>query len=176
MLSHNYTFLNVFWEENYKHSFSGFDPIPSPTSHLSNFFTHIWTSWHTGPACYSWSTACPCPHTWTWVPNVFSPVLSGKPIFLYQQGTLKVFLTNLYMIWVFQNILCISFHFSLFTSQIKDIWSFLCVCVCVCVCVRVCSPVHLVTQSHVRLFATSWTVACQTPLSMGFSRQEYWSG
>ena len=25
-------------------------------------------------------------------------------------------------------------------------------------------------------FATSWTVALQTPLSMGFSRQEYWSG
>ena len=24
--------------------------------------------------------------------------------------------------------------------------------------------------------ATPWTVACQTPLSMGFSRQEYWSG
>ena len=23
---------------------------------------------------------------------------------------------------------------------------------------------------------TPWTVACQTPLSMGFSRQEYWSG
>ena len=30
--------------------------------------------------------------------------------------------------------------------------------------------------SHVRLFLTSWTVACQTPLSMEFSRQEYWSG
>ena len=30
--------------------------------------------------------------------------------------------------------------------------------------------------SHVRLFATPWTVACQFPLSMGFSRQEYWSG
>jgi len=30
--------------------------------------------------------------------------------------------------------------------------------------------------SHVRLFATSWTVACQAPLSMGFSKQEYWSG
>ena len=30
--------------------------------------------------------------------------------------------------------------------------------------------------SHVRLFATPWTVACQAPLSMGFSRQEYWSG
>ena len=30
--------------------------------------------------------------------------------------------------------------------------------------------------SRVRLFATSWTVACQAPLSMGFSRQEFWSG
>ena len=30
--------------------------------------------------------------------------------------------------------------------------------------------------SRVRLFATPWTVAHQTPLSMGFSRQEYWSG
>ena len=30
--------------------------------------------------------------------------------------------------------------------------------------------------SHVQLFATPRTVARQTPLSMGFSRQEYWSG
>ena len=30
--------------------------------------------------------------------------------------------------------------------------------------------------SHVQLFATPWTVAYQVPLSMGFSRQEYWSG
>ena len=30
--------------------------------------------------------------------------------------------------------------------------------------------------SHVRLFATLQTVAHQAPLSMGFSRQEYWSG
>ena len=30
--------------------------------------------------------------------------------------------------------------------------------------------------SHVRLFATPWTVAYQAPLSIGFSRQEYWSG
>jgi len=33
------------------------------------------------------------------------------------------------------------------------------VCVCVCVC-----------------FVTPCTVACQAPLTMGFSRQEYWSG
>ena len=31
-------------------------------------------------------------------------------------------------------------------------------------------------SSHVRLLVTSWTIACQVPLSMGFSRQEYWSG
>ena len=30
--------------------------------------------------------------------------------------------------------------------------------------------------SRVQLFATLWTVAYQAPLSMGFSRQEYWSG
>ena len=30
--------------------------------------------------------------------------------------------------------------------------------------------------SRVQLFATPWTVAYHTPLSMGFSRQEYWSG
>ena len=30
--------------------------------------------------------------------------------------------------------------------------------------------------SHVRLFATLWTIVCQTPLSMGFFRQEYYSG
>ena len=30
--------------------------------------------------------------------------------------------------------------------------------------------------SRVRLFATLWTVACQDPPSMEFSRQEYWSG
>ena len=45
--------------------------------------------------------------------------------------------------------------------------SILCVCVCVCVCVCL---------SCVQLFATSYTVALQAPLSMEFSRQEYWSG
>ena len=42
---------------------------------------------------------------------------------------------------------------------------FMCVCVCVCESV-----------SRVRLFMTPWTVAHQAPLSMEFSRQEYWSG
>ena len=30
--------------------------------------------------------------------------------------------------------------------------------------------------SRVRLSATTWTVAYQAPQSMGFSRQQYWSG
>ena len=30
--------------------------------------------------------------------------------------------------------------------------------------------------SHVRLFATPWTVAHQASLSLGFPRQEYWNG
>ena len=30
--------------------------------------------------------------------------------------------------------------------------------------------------SRVQLFATPWTVAHEAPLTMGFSRQEYWSG
>ena len=30
--------------------------------------------------------------------------------------------------------------------------------------------------SRVRLFSTPWSAAYQAPLSMGFSRQEYWSG
>ena len=34
---------------------------------------------------------------------------------------------------------------------------------------------RLVTKSCLTL-ATPWTVACQAPLSMGFSRQKYWSG
>ena len=36
--------------------------------------------------------------------------------------------------------------------------------------------VKVKSLSHVQLFATPWTVAYQAPPSMGFSRQEYWSG
>ena len=43
-----------------------------------------------------------------------------------------------------------------------------CVCMYVCVCVCVCV--------FVQLCPTPWTVAHQVPLSMEYSRQEYWSG
>ena len=44
----------------------------------------------------------------------------------------------------------------------------MCWYVCVCVCAQL--------LSHIQLSATPWIVAHQAPLSMGFSRQEYWSG
>ena len=36
--------------------------------------------------------------------------------------------------------------------------------------------VKVKSLSRVRLFATPWTAAYQAPLSMGFSKQEHWSG
>ena len=40
---------------------------------------------------------------------------------------------------------------------------------------KYCGGGGLVAKSCLTL-AIPWTVACQAPLSMGFSRQEYWSG
>ena len=52
-----------------------------------------------------------------------------------------------------------------------DIYVFVCVCVCVCVCVHTCLVISVLSNSLD-------PVDCgpQVPLSMGFSRQEYWSG
>ena len=59
----------------------------------------------------------------------------------------------------------------------------LALCVSVCVCVHMHTHTHTHTHTHihvqllhcVQLFVTPLTVAGQAPLSMGFSRQEYWS-
>ena len=63
--------------------------------------------------------------------------------------------------------LFICFYFSIFLTCSLNIC---CVCVCVCVCV------HAHTQLCQTLFEIPWTIAHQAPLSMGFPRQEYWSG
>ena len=63
---------------------------------------------------------------------------------------------------------CLAYYLVLLTQIINHV----CVCVCVCVYVCVCALSHL---DQVRFSTTLLTVACQTPLSMGFSRQEYWS-
>ena len=39
-----------------------------------------------------------------------------------------------------------------------------------------CCCVVVELLSHVQLFVTPWTIAHQSPLSMGFPKQEYWSG
>ena len=41
---------------------------------------------------------------------------------------------------------------------------------------QVFDDVKCQSLSHVWFFVTPWTVACQAPLSLEFSRQEYWSG
>ena len=55
----------------------------------------------------------------------------------------------------------------------------------IAVCIYICTLTHKAylrtcpldeELSCVQLFATSWTVARQGPLSLGFPRQEYWSG
>ena len=35
---------------------------------------------------------------------------------------------------------------------------------------------HACVLGNVQLFATPWTIVCQVPLPMGFSREEYWGG
>ena len=66
------------------------------------------------------------------------------------------------------------------TEQLTHIMGCVCVCVCVCarqVCVCVCVCVRAPSRfSRIRLLVTLWPIAHQAPLSMGFSRQEYWSG
>ena len=49
-------------------------------------------------------------------------------------------------------------------------------CVCVVVVQSFLTRCMLSCSSRVRLFAKLWTIACRDPLSMEFSRQEYWSG
>ena len=53
-------------------------------------------------------------------------------------------------------------------SSVPFLHLFSLILLCVCVEVKL--------LSRVRLFATPWTVVYQAPQSMGFSRQEYWSG
>ena len=59
---------------------------------------------------------------------------------------------------------CVNFRY----IAVSQLYICLYVCVCFCVCVQ--------SLSHVQLFVTPWIAAHQVPLSMGFSRQEYWSG
>ena len=66
------------------------------------------------------------------------------------------------------------------------VYMYVSLCTCVYMCTSLCVCMHMYVYlytccmlshfSNVQLFATLWTVAHQDPLSMEFSRQEYWSG
>ena len=67
----------------------------------------------------------------------------------------------------------------------KGVWERMDICMCMAESLSGCPPEHITTLltgyvlSHfscVQLFATLWTVAHQALLSMGFSKQDYWSG
>ena len=58
-------------------------------------------------------------------------------------------------------------------TRLKRLSSSSSMCVCVCVCMQCAVLSRYVVSIY---FAAPWTAACQAPLSMGFSRQEYRSG
>ena len=56
-------------------------------------------------------------------------------------------------------------------------YDYMCVCIYAHTCVYMYVCVCMLSRfCHVQLFATLWTLAHQAPLSMAFSRQEYWVG
>ena len=88
----------------------------------------------------------------------FLPEKSHPYFFLYWRPSL---LDHFLTIWN----TCFRIFFYLTTILLRYNWH------ANCIHIRVLS--HF---SHVQLCATLWTVTYQAPLSMGFSRQEYWSG
>ena len=72
---------------------------------------------------------------------------------------------NIWLTWSYS--VGVSDCSSKFVNKLQDIALLKSVSVSACV---------LCHFSRVRLFATLWIIACQAPLSMGFSRHEYWSG
>ena len=57
----------------------------------------------------------------------------------------------------------LSVQYTGFLAHVESQWY----CVCVCVCAQ--------SLRGVQFFVTPWTVACQAPVSVELSRQEYWS-
>ena len=81
-----------------------------------------------------------------------------------QTSLLLVILTQSHTNWrKISHLLLPPSHTSFYTKCLLR----LCSDGCVCVCAQ--------SVSHVQLFSTPWTVSHEAPLSMEFSRQEYWS-
>ena len=89
-------------------------------------------------------------------PNLSFPVSSGPPRTTFDVILLKT--------------VCYMPHFS------KTSWLLLMISPISSVCLNNMGVCMLRPFGHVPLFATPWTIPCQALLSMGFPRQEYWSG
>ena len=105
----------------------------------------------------------PMDYNWLLCPRISSGKNTGVGCHSLYQGIFLTQGSNLRLPHCRQILYCLSHH----EERKPHINLYLYVCVCVCV---------LSCFSHVPLSVTSWTVAHQAPLSMGFSRQEYWSG
>ena len=70
------------------------------------------------------------------------------------------------ILWLYFNLNIISYFLCLWNSSESSLHVFFIEVFILCA----------LLLSRVQLFVTPWTVAHQAPLSMGFSRQEYWSG
>ena len=83
---------------------------------------------------------------------------------------------NLLNIYIYVHIHFLRFFSHIVHQSIEQKYSVLycrsLLCVHVCVCACTCSQ----SLSCLQLFVTSWTIAHQAPLSMGFSRKEHWRG
>ena len=66
--------------------------------------------------------------------------------------------TWLFLNWIVQSAFCCNVHISVLL--VTELWK----------------KVKVKSLNPVPLLVTPWTVVCQAPPSMGFSRQEYWSG
>ena len=76
-------------------------------------------------------------------------------------------------------ILDISYKWNYIICDLCDWFFFRHVFRCIYICCSMCQHFHYslwLNNTWVQLFVTLWTIALQTPLSMGLSRQEYWSG
>ena len=100
--------------------------------------------------------------------QIRSPEISSWSIFFFQLSTHPPLLSLQWGIFFFLSFLTVPWGMQDLSFPTKNQTHAPTVEVCVNVCVK--------SLSRVRLFETLWTVARQAPLSMGFSRQEYWIG
>ena len=86
-------------------------------------------------------------------------------------------------LWSSEQINCVN-HRGVLSYRADTILSRVCVCVCVHArtCTRTRMRTHTCAHAHTQFLSVvsdsmiSWTIALEAPLSMGFSKQEYWGG